>query len=60
MWVIKVFGINHQGDHFALTSKKKWASYDDARKNLDNYIETVQSEKIVTDYYITGAESDED
>lgn len=56
MYAITASVENYLGKRFTLVSKKKWASYEDARKNIENYVETIPEENIVIGYYISEEE----
>lgn len=61
MYAITVYMENWQDKRYSLVSKKKWASYEDARKNIENYIETIPEDSVLVEYYISEEEdNDED
>lgn len=59
MYAITAHVENYTGQKVTLVSKKKWASYEDAHKNLENYIETIPDTNIVIGYYVSEVD-DED
>lgn len=60
MYAITAHVENYRGEKVTLVSKKKWASYEDAQKNLENYIETIPEPNIVLGYYVSEEDDEED